>query len=96
MREGWVYIITNAPFGTLYIGVTSDLGARVWQHRNGEGSAFCRRYGLTRLVYCEHFERIDEAIAREKAMKAWKRAWKTRQIEGMNPSWDDLFDRFFA
>ena len=92
MKAGWVYIMTNAPFGTLYIGVTSNLPARAWQHRNGEGSAFCRRYGLTRLVYAEHHERVDDAIAREKAMKAWKRRWKIRLIEQANPQWDDLFE----
>jgi putative endonuclease len=92
MRGGWVYIVTNAPYGTLYIGVTANLPARIWQHREGGGSKFCKRYGLTRLVYCEPYERIDEAIAREKAMKAWKRAWKVRLIEKANPAWDDLFD----
>ena len=86
-------MMTNAPFGTLYIGVTSDIAARVWQHRNGQGSRFCKQYGLTRLVYVEQHERIDEAIAREKAMKAWKRRWKTVLIEKTNPGWDDLFDR---
>ena len=96
MRGGWVYIMTNAPFGTLYIGVTSDLARRVTEHRNGEGSAFCRKYGLTRLVYCEPFERIEEAIAREKALKAWKREWKTRRIEEMNPHWEDLFDHLIG
>jgi putative endonuclease len=85
--------MTNAPFGTLYIGVTSDIGARVWQHRNGNGSKFCKEYGLTRLVYAEQHDRIDDAIAREKAMKAWKRSWKTRLIEETNPAWDDLFER---
>ena len=93
MKSGWVYIMTNAPFGTLYIGVTSDLAARVWQHRTGQGSQFCKRYGLTRLVYAEEAPTIVEAIAREKAMKAWKRRWKTELIEKANPSWDDLFER---
>jgi putative endonuclease len=92
-KGGWVYILTNAPYGTLHIGVTADLAARVVQHRAGEGSDFCRRYGLTRLVYCEFFERIEDAIAREKAMKAWKREWKVRQIEQLNPTWKDLFDQ---
>ena len=92
MKAGWVYIMTNAPFGTLYIGVTSDLPARAYQHRNGQGSAFCRRYGLARLVYAEHHERIDDAIAREKAMKAWQRRWKIRLIEQSNPEWNDLFE----
>jgi putative endonuclease len=93
VKPGWVYIMTNAPFGTLFIGVTNDIAARVWQHKEGTGSAFCKRHGLTRLVYAEGFDRIDEAIAREKAMKAWKRAWKTRLIEPANPTWDDLFER---
>ena len=65
MKGGWIYIMTNAPFGTLYIGVTADLARRAWQHRHGEASGFCRRYGLTRLVYCEEYPTIDEAIARE-------------------------------
>ncbi len=96
MRGGWVYIMTNAPFGTLYIGVTSDLARRVYQHRQGQGSEFCKRYGLTRLVYCEEYPTIDEAIRREKMMKAWKRAWKTRTIEQANPGWDDLFERILG
>ena len=92
MKGGWVYIMTNAPFGALYIGVTADLARRVWQHRHGVGSDFCRRYGLTRLVYCAHFPTIEEAIAREKAMKAWKRQWKTMLIEQANPDWADLYE----
>ena len=84
--------MTNAPYGTLYIGVTADLAARVCQHRDGTGSDFCKRYGLTRLVYAESHDRIDEAIAREKAVKAWKRSWKIRLIEETNPDWRDLFD----
>jgi len=92
MRGGWVYIMTNKPFGTLYIGVTSDLAARVWQHRTGRGSDFCKKHDLTRLVYAEPHDRIEDAIAREKAMKAWKRNWKLRQIMDANPNWDDLFE----
>jgi putative endonuclease len=92
MRGGWVYIMTNKPFGTLYIGVTSNLAARVWQHRTGRGSEFCWQHGLKILAYAEHHDRIDDAIAREKAMKAWKRNWKLRQIIEMNPEWRDLFD----
>ena len=92
MKSGWVYIMTNAPHGTLYIGVTADLAARIYQHRNGSGSDFCRRYGLTRLVYVEEYERIYDAIAREKALKAWQRRWKTRLIEAQNPGWNDLFE----
>ena len=93
MKRAWVYIMTNKPFGTLYIGVTSDLAARVWQHRNGRGAQFCKRYRLTRLVYAEECPRVDEAIAREKMMKAWNRNWKLRQIMELNPHWEDLFEK---
>lgn len=90
--SAWVYIMSNRRDGVLYIGVTADLFRRIVQHREGKGSAFCRRYGLTRLVYAEEHDSIEDAIAREKAMKAWKRAWKIELIEGVNPAWDDLFD----
>ena len=89
---GWVYIMTNKRHGVLYIGVTSNLAARVDQHRTGRGSAFCRRYGLTRLVHAEEHAEIYSALTREKAMKAWKRAWKIELIEKFNPEWNDLFD----
>ena len=90
---GWVYILTNKRDGVLYIGVTADLPARIMQHRNGKGSAFCRRYGINRLDYAEEHGDIHDAITREKAMKAWKRAWKIELIESANPEWDDLFER---
>ena len=89
--RAWVYIMSNRGDGVLYIGVTADLSRRIIQHREGKGSAFCRRYGLTRLVYAEEHDSIGDAIAREKAMKAWKRAWKIELVEGVNPEWDDLF-----
>ena len=71
MKGGWVYIMTNGPHGTLYIGVTAHLAARITQHREGHGSEFCREHGLTRLVYVERHEDIREAIVREKRMKDW-------------------------
>jgi putative endonuclease len=92
MRGGWACIMTNRPNGVLYIGVTAVLPSRVWQHRNGKGSAFCKRYKLTRLVYAEEHGSIQDAIAREKAMKAWKRDWKIELIEQGNPQWLDLWD----
>jgi putative endonuclease len=92
MKGGWVYIMTNKPRGVLYIGVAADLVSRVDQHRGGRGSAFCRRYNLKRLVLAEPYPTIDEAIAREKTMKEWHRAWKIRQIEEANPDWADLWD----
>ncbi|WP_116092409.1 GIY-YIG nuclease family protein [Sphingomonas crusticola] len=91
MKRGYVYIMTNMPNGTLYIGVTSDIAARITQHRTGSGSDFCKRYDLTRLVYVELYPTIQEAIAREKAMKAWQRAWKLKLISAANPRWDDLY-----
>ena len=91
MRGGWTYIMTNRPRGVLYIGVTANLSVRIWQHRNGEGSGFCRRYKLTRLVLAEQHASIEDAIAREKAMKAWQRAWKIELIEQANPQWLDLW-----
>ncbi|PZU16662.1 MAG: excinuclease ABC subunit C [Citromicrobium sp.] len=92
MKGGWVYIPTHKREGVLYIGVTSDLAARLHQHRTGTGSAFCRRYGLARLVHAERHDDIHCAIAREKAMKARRRAWKVELIEKTNPDWDDLLE----
>ncbi|MFN4357024.1 GIY-YIG nuclease family protein [Sphingopyxis alaskensis] len=89
-RGGYVYIMTNKRGGVLYIGVTADIAARIFQHKTGRGSAFCRKYGLTMLVRAEEYPTIEEAIAREKAMKAWKRQWKIELIEASNPNWDDL------
>lgn len=90
-RGGWVYFMTNRARGVLYTGVTADLIGRVQQHRDGTGSAFCRRYNLDKLVYAEEHPSIEDAIAREKAIKAWKRAWKIEMIERANPEWKDLF-----
>lgn len=92
MKGGWVYIMTNGPHGTLYIGVTAHLPARITQHRAGRGSEFCREHGLTRLAYVERYEDIRDAIAREKAMKRWKRQWKVDLICRQNPHWRDLFE----
>jgi putative endonuclease len=89
---GWVYILASGRNGTLYTGVTADLAARMVQHRNRKGSGFAARYDVDRLVHAEHFERIDEAIAREKAIKKWRRSWKLDLIERGNPDWSDLFD----
>lgn len=89
-RGGFVYILTNRMCGVLYVGVTSDIDARVWLHREGKGSHFCRRYGLDRLVLVEEYPTITEAIAREKQLKNWQRAWKIELIEASNPDWEDL------
>lgn len=90
MASGFVYIMSNFQRGVLYTGVSANLSARVFQHQNGKGSEFCLRYNLKRLVYAERHEDIRAAIAREKAIKAWNRAWKIRLIEEANPDWRDL------
>ena len=92
-KGGWVYIMADRYRGTLYVGVTASLAARVFQHRAGSGSDFCRRYGLDRLVWAERSERIEECIAHEKRLKKWRREWKISMIERANPDWADLFDR---
>src|SRR3546814_11930760 len=76
--------------GVLYIGVTNNLPARILAHRSGTGSEFCRKWHLTRLVHAEPFDRIDEAIVREKALKKWQRVWKLRLISEANTEWTDL------
>ncbi len=84
--------MTNQRNGTLYIGVTADLARRVTEHRTGQVAGFTTRYGLTRLVYAEQHTTLPAAIQREKAIKAWQRAWKLRLIESQNPAWDDLYE----
>ncbi|MDE8350059.1 MAG: GIY-YIG nuclease family protein [Acidocella sp.] len=91
-KGGWVYIITNKPQGTLYIGVTADLVRRVSQHRAGDMPGFTQKYCLKRLVYFERHEEMLGAIAREKALKRWVRVWKVRLIEAGNSRWDDLYE----
>ncbi len=88
---GWVYIMTNRKNGTLYIGVTSNLPRRAWEHREGIVKGFTTRYALKRLVYAEPHAHISSAIAREKVLKHWPRLHKIRLIEEANPGWDDLY-----
>jgi putative endonuclease len=95
-QGGWVYIMADRYRGTMYVGVTADLAARVSQHREGSGSDFCARYGLKRLVWAERTDAIDAAIAHEKRVKRWRREWKFALIETGNPDWDDLFDQLLA
>ena len=92
MREHryWVYIMTSSSLSVMYIGVTNDLGRRVAEHRAGIGSEFAKRYKVTRLVYAEEYEQIEEAIAREKQLKGWKRIRKNELVRAANPGWKDL------
>src|SRR4051812_10967515 len=84
--SGWVYILTNKPSGTLYVGVTANPAQRIWDHRTGNGGVFTRRYKLRRLVYAEQHDRIEQAIQREALIKSWPRAWKVRLIPGLTPT----------
>ena len=90
-QGGWVYIMTDRYRGTLYVGVTADLAARIHQHRSGTGSDFCARYGLHRLVWAERGDDITSCIENEKRLKRWRRPWKFALVEQGNPDWRDLF-----
>ncbi len=91
MRMGYVYIMASGRNGTLYIGATSDLVKRVWEHRNGVVAGFTKRYGCKLLVWYEAYEDIQQARLRELQMKKWKRLWKLSEIERLNPDWADLY-----
>jgi putative endonuclease len=87
-----VYILASRRNGTLYVGVTSDLNRRVWEHRADVIDSFTKRYGVHTLVYAEFHTTMEEAILREKRIKKWRRDWKTMLIEKANPTWRDLYD----
>ena len=86
-----VYIVTNKPRGTLYIGVTDDLVRRIHEHREGLVAGFTKRYGLKQLVYLERYDDPQTAIQREKNIKHWSRAWKLDLMATVNPQWRDLY-----
>ena len=91
MKPGYVYIMASKRNGTIYIGVTSDLIGRVWQHRNGLVGGFTRKHGCKLLVWYEAYDDLQKARLRELQMKKWKRLWKISTIEAGNPNWDDLY-----
>ncbi|HVJ01139.1 MAG TPA: GIY-YIG nuclease family protein [Sphingomonas sp.] len=91
-KFGFVYIMANRRNGTIYLGVTSDLPKRAWEHRNGVVDGFTKEHGCHRLVWYQAYESLDGARHRELQMKKWRRLWKLREIEGLNPEWDDLFE----
>ena len=94
VKTMYVYIMANDA-RTTYIGVTSDLEGRVWEHRNGTVPGFTSRHGLKKLVYCETFEGPGDAIAREKQLKGWRRLKKLALINAQNPGWEDLSARWY-
>jgi putative endonuclease len=91
LKRPCVYIVTNHRHGTLYIGVTSDIALRLWQHRAGVFEGFSKRYGLRLLVWFEMHDDMESAIVREKQLKKWNRGWKIELVEKMNPTWRDLY-----
>lgn len=90
-RAYYVYIMSNKPFGVLYIGVTNNLIRRVFEHREGLIEGFTQKYNLKRLVYYKAYEEISPAIQREKTLKHWIRQWKINLVTQFNPNWDDLW-----
>jgi len=95
VKAGYVYIMASGRNGTLYIGVTSDLVKRAWEHRDGMVPGFTKRYGCKLLVWYEAHDHLQEARLRELQMKKWKRLWKISTIEMMNPDWTDLYPTLF-
>jgi len=92
MKKPCVYLLASRKNGTLYTGVTSNLVQRIWQHKNEQQDGFIKKYGVHLLVWYELHEAMESAIAREKAIKEWKRVWKLELIESTNPRWLDLYD----
>ena len=93
IRGGWVYIMANRYRGTIYVGSTTDLATRIFEHREGKGSEFCAEHGLKRLVWAERADSIIDAKHHEKRLKRWRREWKIALIETSNPDWNDLSDQ---
>lgn len=90
-----VYIMSNMRHGTIYIGMTSDINRRVYEHKNKTIDGFTKDYSLDKLIYIENYSDVNEAIKREKQIKAWKRSWKIQLIEKQNPSWIDFSKNLF-
>jgi len=94
LARGFVYLLASKRNGTLDFGVTSNLFERVAAHRQGRGSAFVKKYGVTRLVWFEEHPLYADATQRETSLKRWKRTWKIALIEKVNPNWDDLLEKW--
>ena len=91
MKRFYVYILANKKNGFLYVGVTSDLVKRIWQHKEGVAEGHTKKYSIKRLVYFEVFDEFEPAEQREKKLKRWRREWKDQLIESVNPEWNDLY-----
>jgi len=95
-EAAYVYILASEPYGTLYVGVTSDLVKRIWEHKNGFVEGFTKKYGVKQLVWYEEHGSIISAIEREKRIKRWHRDWKVNLIQAMNPQLDDLYEKIIG
>lgn len=95
-KNFYVYILTSKRNGTLYVGVTSNLVKRIWEHKNKLVEGFSKRYGIDKLVYYEQFRDVESAIKREKRLKNYNRRWKLELIEKLNPEWKDLYEDMIA
>ena len=95
MKDYYVYILASQQNTALYVGVTSDLVKRVWEHKNKIVEGFTQKYNVTRLVYYECYDDPADAILREKRLKKWNRQWKNELIEKKNPAWKDLYEEIF-
>lgn len=91
-KQFYVYILTNKPYGVFYVGITSNLIRRVYEHKNDVFDGFSKKYNLKNLVYYEMFEDAENAIRREKRLKRWSRQWKIEAINKFNPNWKDLYN----
>jgi putative endonuclease len=96
MKQFFVYILASRKNGTLYVGITSDLQKRVWQHKNKTAKEFTAKYGVDKLVHYETFDDPENAIKRENRLKFWLRQWKIDLVKQNNPEWTDLYDKICA
>lgn len=92
-KQYFVYILAKARNSTFYVGITSDLKKRIWEHKNETADGFTKKYGIKNLVYYEIYDDAENAIKREKQLKKWNRPWKMRIIEELNPDWNDLYEK---
>ncbi|MEC7265305.1 MAG: GIY-YIG nuclease family protein [Bacteroidota bacterium] len=96
VHEYYVYILTNMPNGTLYIGMTNNLERRILEHKKGSVEGFTKKYGLKTLIYFEVHQNVNDAILREKQLKKWKRQWKIDLVEKDNSDWNDLASDWYS
>jgi putative endonuclease len=95
-KKYYVYIVSSYNKNAIYIGMTSNLPKRIWEHKNKVADGHTKKYNIDRLVYYEVFDNADEAVKRERNMKDWQREWKDKRINKMNPNWDDLYENICA